>query len=132
MYLIKQNNGHYIPLDDSDYEDSKKIGIGKVVKVSQARNYEHHKKAMAILNIGFENQEEIEIFDIYRKVITMKAGFYDSVIDKNGNPFPIVRSLKFDLMSQKDFNEFYDSMLIVVAKELKITPEELGDNQNNI
>ena len=131
MYLIKTNNGHFIPYDDKDYEDSKLIAPGKVVKVSQARNYEHHKKAMAILTIGFINQDVIKVFDIYRKIITMKSGYYDSVIDKNGNPFPIVRSLKFDMMSQHDFNEFYKSMVVVVANELLISPEELEFNKEN-
>lgn len=44
MYLVKRKDGAYIPYDDSDYEDSKKIPVGEVLKASQPRNYKHHKK----------------------------------------------------------------------------------------
>jgi len=131
MHLVKLENGHYIPYSDMDYDLSKKVAVGKVVKGTLVRNPAHHRKAMAILNIGFENQDKIESFDVYRKVITIISGFYDNVPGKNGN-VPIAKSLNFATMSQLDFNEFYSAMVIVVANDLKISVEELENNKNNI
>lgn len=125
MYLVKKRDGSYIPYDDYDHEESKKIPVGEAVKVKQERNYLHLKKTFAIMNIGFENQDKIEFFEPYRKIMIMKAGYYDEVRDKDGKPYFIPKSISYAAMSQQDFNKFYDALLIAISKDLGITVNEL-------
>lgn len=124
MYLVKTRDGSYIPYDDTDHEESKKIPYGSVIKGTQARNYKHHKKAFALLTVGYDNQEKYQNFEIYRKVVTILAGYYDEVPSKIGPQF-IPRSISYANMSQQDFNKWYEDTMRVVAKDLDMTVEQL-------
>ncbi len=126
MYLVKDDN-YFVPYDTSDKIKFNKLKEGTVVKASQARNVEHHKKAFAILNTGFENQEKYADFDAYRMVTTIKAGYYIEVESKRGKEY-LPKSLSFENMSQADFEEFYESMCTVIAGDLGITTDELKEN----
>lgn len=46
-----------VPLYDSDYDLKKRLRVGSVVKckVSNPRNYEHHKKFFALVRLTFDN-----------------------------------------------------------------------------
>ena len=126
MMLIKQKNGNYIPYDDYDYEESKKIAVGKVVKATKLRNYKHLKKSFALLKVGFDNQEAFDSFDVYRKVMTIRAGYYDTVQNTKKDGFtPIPKSISFEKMNQEDFNNWYDDTMKVVSQDLGITVAEL-------
>lgn len=128
MYLIKQDNGTYIPIDDQDYDDSKKIGVGKIVKATQPRNFKHHKKAFALLKVGYENQDTYLNSEIHRKAMTIMAGYYDEVIDKKGDTHYWAKSLAYNTMSKKDFESWYEAMVRVVANDLEIEVDDLENN----
>lgn len=46
-----------VPLHDSDLDLKKRLRVGSVVrcKVSNPRNYEHHKKFFALVRLTFDN-----------------------------------------------------------------------------
>jgi hypothetical protein len=46
-----------VPMFDSDLDLKKRLKVGSVVKckVSNPRNYEHHKKFFALLRLTFDN-----------------------------------------------------------------------------
>ena len=121
MYLVKTNNG-YIPSDDKSYEESKKIAVGTEIKGVKARNIKFHRKAFALLNLGFENQEKFESFEVYRKVIIIRSGFYDEAPTKNGEVYYIPKSLSFEKMSASDFEDWYDATLKVIGSDLESDP----------
>lgn len=125
MYLVKRKDGSHIPSSDPDYEDSKKIKVGDEIKALKARNPSFHRKAFSLLNIGFENQEKYESFEVYRKVMTILAGYFDWVPTKDGDRIPMAHSLSYENMSAEKFEKWYDDMIKVVANDLKITVEEL-------
>jgi hypothetical protein len=116
-----------MPLYPSDYEEKKKLPIGweGVAEIKRERNYEFHKKFFALLNMFFDNQpeeNEIKNFNTFRKIKTMKAGFYESVItDKGITYLPI--SISFSSMDETEFKDLYSKMLDVVIRDLKITEE---------
>lgn len=125
MYLIKSKNGTYSPCDDTDFELSKKVGIGTVVKATAPRNYKFLKKAMALLNIGHSNQDVYESFEVYRKIKTIQAGFFEEAPDKDGAVIYLPKSLAFDNMSAKDFDSWYVATLDVIAKDMDTAPETI-------
>ena len=92
MYLTKTHNG-YIPSDDTSYEQSKKIKVGDEVKASKPRNAKFHRKAFVLLNLGHDNQDIYDQFEVYRKVITIRAGYYDEAPTKNGEIYYIYNSI---------------------------------------
>lgn len=131
MYLIK-DKGRYVPCSGSDKEASDKIPNGGIVKAQKARNYEFHKKAFALLRLGFSNQEEIQEFEVYRKWITVKAGYYDNVKHPLAiGPLMIPKSLSYEDMSAEEFEKWYEATLSVLSRDLKFAPEEVEKELEN-
>jgi len=125
MFLTKTKSGAYLPTYPSDHEESSKIPVGGEVKATQARNVDFHRKGFALLNLGFQNQDKQENFDIYRQIITMKAGFVLWGKDKEGKPYPFPESLAFNSMSAKRFQEWYDATLNVISKESELNKADI-------
>lgn len=125
MFLTKQSNGSYLPTYPSDLDESVKISIGAEVKVTRARNAKHHRKGMALLKLGFDNQDTFTDFTIYRYVTTMKAGFVAWVKGTDGKEHPLPKSISFENMSQGEFEDYYSAVLTVISKETDLTDEQI-------
>lgn len=126
--MIKQKSGLYSPVDDSDFEASKSVGVGGVVSAKAARNVGFHKKLFALLDVGYKNQREnVEITsrEIYRKLKTVEAGFYDEVIDRDGVVHKFPHSLSFDTMSAEKFEKVYNAVLDLIARDTETAPETI-------
>ena len=80
---------------------------------------------VALLNLWFENQDRFQEFEIARKVITIRAGYYDIAPTKDGEPYYIPKSLSFENMSQSDFEKWYEATLNIVAKDLEQSPDAI-------
>lgn len=115
-----------IPLFNTDYDKVSKIKTKTeyLIKITEPRNGKFHRKAFALFNLGFENQEKINSFDNYRKIVTMKAGFYTTEITDKGTVF-FADSLSFASMDNNKFNEVYSRILDVIAKELGLGSSEV-------
>jgi len=126
MYLVKLGNGHYTPSDDKSQEESQKIPVGSEIKGVKARNIKFHRKSFALLNLGYNNQDKFESFEVYRKVIIIRAGFYDEAPTKDGEVYFIPKSLSFENMSANDFEAWYEATLNILSKDLETKPEEIN------
>lgn len=131
MFLTKLKNGNYSPVDDSDFEASKKIAIGDIVKAVKSRNPLFHKKAFKLISIGFENQDRYDKFEVYRKVLTVRAGYYDEVEIKQGEVIPQAQSLSFESMSAEVFEKWYNDVLMVISEDMKTAPETIQNELNS-
>lgn len=131
MYLTKTKYGYFIPSDDPSKEQANKLSIGDEVVAKSARNPLHHRKAFALLKTGFDNQEKYKSLEIYRKVMTILAGYYDEVPSKRGVEY-IPHSISFENMSQQKFNEWYEATMQCVADDLGVTKQELETQLNEI
>lgn len=125
IHCIKTASG-LKPSHDTDIEKYQKLKIGEVYKcdIKKERNYEFHKKFMALCNMAFENQEKFINFDHYRKYLVCKAGFYTAVETDNGT-FVIPDSISFGSKDEFEFSEIYSKVLDVVIKEIGITSEQI-------
>ena len=118
-----------VPLYNSDYDKLKKLkrDTELVWEVKQQRNPMFHRKCMALFNLGFENQEQINSFDNYRKIMTMRAGFYTTeVTDKGVVYFP--KSISFANMDNSEFEDLYSKLIHVIAKDLNLNDTEVRQN----
>jgi len=125
VILVKQNNGSYIPAYPADDHESKKVKVGTEVKATRARNVKYHRKGFALLNLGFENQDTYDNFEVYRQVITIKAGFVTWVKGKDEKEYPFPNSLSFDKMNAKQFEDWYAAILEIISKETKLSGAEI-------
>lgn len=119
IQLVKKEDGSFIPAYPSDEEEANKIKVGEEVTVRRSRNPEFHRKVFSLIKLGFANQDVFDNFDIYRQVLTMKAGYVTWVKGKDNKEHPLPKSLSFDSMSQTEFEDLFRAVLEVISKELK-------------
>lgn len=118
MFLTKTKQGFFIPSSDLDRDLSQKIGVGTEVKATAARNVKFHRKAYALLNLGFENQNLTDNFEVYRKLKTIQAGFFDRTIDKYGAVHELPHSLSFEKMSAESFEKWFNATIEVISSDM--------------
>jgi len=130
IILQKVSDSHLTGATAQDKELVRKLKIGEALRVNytKPRNYEFHKKYFALLNLGFDSWEPEEVthnnivaqknFDKFREDITILSGFYDVVIDTNGNAKPKAKSISFGNMSQDDFEGLYSKTIDVLLEQV--------------
>jgi len=122
MFLLKTERG-YFPASPSDEAESSKIKIGSEVRVTRARNSQFHRKAMALIRMLYENQDQEPREEVHRKITIINCGYYDEAVNKDGVVVPIPRSISFEAMDAAEFEKFYAALLDVAVVKLKSSPE---------
>lgn len=126
IYLIKNDTGQFIPAYNSGYEKAKRFKPGETLlaDIKRPRNIGFHRKFFALLNMGFSNQEQYDIFEDYRAVMIMKAGYYKAIETDRGVVY-LPKSISFASMDNLEFEELYSKMIDVLIKELGLDQESI-------
>lgn len=127
-----------VPLYDSDYDLKKRLRVGSVVKckVSNPRNYEHHKKFFALVRLTFDNLPSnlAEYWNIHNEEDMLRRfkrdlGYYTSSLNERGEKEIEYQSISFSAMEQHEFERFYNQCIdLVLYKYIKgIDREDLTE-----
>lgn len=118
-----------VPLHDSDLDLKKRLRVGSVVrcKVSNPRNYEHHKKFFALVRPTFDNLplplvEKWNIRNEYDMLRRFKRdlGYFTNTINEYGEHEIEYLSISFAAMEQYEFEQFYNQCIdLVLFKYIK-------------
>lgn len=118
-----------VPLHDSDLDLKKRLRVGSVVrcKVSNPRNYEHHKKFFALVRLTFDNLplplvEKWNIRNEYDMLRRFKRdlGYFNNTINEYGEHEIEYLSISFAAMEQHEFEQFYNQCIdLVLFKYIK-------------
>ena len=118
-----------VPLYDSDFQMKKRLKIGTTVKckVSNPRNYEHHKKFFALVRLTFENLpcNLAEYWNIHNEEDMLRRfkrdlGYYTSTLNERGEREIEYQSISFAAMEQYEFERFYNQCIdLVLYKYIK-------------
>lgn len=118
-----------VPLHDSDLDLKKRLRVGSVVrcKVSNPRNYEHHKKFFALVRLTFDNLplplvEKWNIRNEYDMLRRFKRdlGYFTNTINEYGEHEIEYLSISFSAMEQHEFEQFYNQCIdLVLFKYIK-------------
>ena len=122
-----------MPLYPSDLEEKKHLKLGKVYSCEFhfERNYEMHKKFFALLKIGCENSQHVEMpLDTYRKYAIIKAGYGIPYKTPKGI-FVDAESISFASMTQEKFEKAYSDVLDFIIKDTGADREFIEDNLIN-
>lgn len=119
----------FVPLHDSDLDLKKRLRVGSVVrcKVSNPRNYEHHKKFFALVRLTFDNLplplvEKWNIRNEYDMLRRFKRdlGYFTNTINEYGEHEIEYLSISFAAMEQHEFEQFYNQCIdLVLFKYIK-------------
>lgn len=122
-----------VPMYDSDLEEKKKLKIGTAVllNITRPRNYEFHKKFMALVRLTFDNLPEHlhDAMGIYNEDDMLTALKFDlglcTIIRIGNRDFIKEGSISFAAMDETEFEQFYKrSIDIILHRYLRGT-----DNQ---
>jgi hypothetical protein len=123
---VKKNKENLSSCDSESLTYIKKMkrDIAYKITITESRNYEHHKKLFAALNIGFENTKLEVTEDGYREYILIKAGHFFT------NTFPKyvqfkAKSISYDKLNKDGFEKLYPEVIQQVANDIGITNKEL-------
>lgn len=128
LYLVKN---HYNQLEADDLETEEilsKLKINEVVRVnySKPRNYEHHKKFRAMINLVFSNQDKYETEEDLIIELKLRAGHYKEHLTLRGKVIYVPESLSFENCDQIEFEKFYNKAINICLKYfIKADNEEL-------
>lgn len=125
-----------VPLYDSDLDLKKRLKVGSVVKckVSNPRNYEHHKKFFALVRLTFDNLPSnlAEYFKVHNEEDMLRRfkrdlGYFKTSLNERGEKEIEYQSISFSAMEQHEFERFYNQCIdLVLYKYLKgIDKEDL-------
>lgn len=118
-----------MPMYDSDLDLKKRLKIGSVVKckVSNPRNYEHHKKFFALVRLTFDNLPSnlAEAWKIHNEEDMLRRfkrdlGYFISTNNEHGEREIEYKSISFAAMEQHEFERFYNQCIdLVLSKYIK-------------
>jgi hypothetical protein len=122
--LVENTATGFVPYDDFDLEEKKKFKIGEKYwfEVKKARNYLFHKKFFSLIKVGHDNTKLDLPFDVYRKVMIIKAGYFKAYNTGKGTYYE-ADSISFESMDEEKFQEVYSRVLDKIIEDIGTTKE---------
>ena len=121
-----------MPIYPSDILDKQKLTIGKDYEcdIKNPRNYEFHKKFFALINLGHHNTKLELPFDVYRKIMIMRAGYFTAYQTDKGTHYE-ADSISFGSKTEDEFQEIYSRVLDQIIKDIGLTSDEVEEELTN-
>ncbi len=118
-HLRVDENYGLTPVDDEGikYVYNRKVGDVLSCEIKQCRSYPQLKRFMAFIQVTFDMQDYFDNKESYRYWLTMKAGYFDSIVAPNGNVMFKAHSLAFDNMDEDVFKKVFSNCIDVFLKE---------------
>lgn len=123
LELVKRSDGAFICAYNSDHELSKRVKSGDsvVAKLTVPRNVGFHRKFFALIRYTFNNMSEemsgkFPSEEALRLELTLQAGYWSQHVTMGGKEIVYPQSIRFDKMSQIEFEKLYSTILDVVLK----------------
>ena len=99
------------------YIYNRKVGDILSADVKICRSYPQLQRFMKFIAITFDMQEHFDSKPAYRYWLTMKAGYFDTIVAPNGNTMFKAKSIAFAEMEEDEFREVFSSCIDVFLKE---------------
>ena len=107
-------------------DDADKIPFGEGVEdIKKNRNPRNHKRFFAFVKQAFDMQEFYEEIEVFRKVLQLKAGFFDLVISEKGKNVYLPKSISWDELDEIEFRELFNRVVNAFIRDF-------GDKLNDI
>ena len=125
--MLKQRGGLFIPASDIEEEKLTKFKSGEVyeIELKGSRNPAFHSKMFAFFNFCFQYWQgdkeflsESKQFDVFRKNLTVLAGFYDEFWTIKGTVRIEAKSLAYSKMEPEEFEECYTALINAAIKHI--------------
>lgn len=125
--LFQRTWSAFEPVDDNAKKIFKRYKLGDTVELEHKakRNIKFHKKYFAMLNLTFQNQDITDDSKLFRKLVTIAAGYYHWIELIDGTKQKEANSISFDSMDDLEFQDYYNDTFNICLKILGCKSEEL-------
>lgn len=126
LFFIKSQGGVLIPADSECIDNMQKIKNGDTIMIEYKpkRNYLFHKKAFALLNLVFQNQDKYENITDLLVEFKLKAGHYNHHLTTKGKIIYIPKSISFAEMDELEFGEIYNKFIDIALRDFVAMSKE--------
>lgn len=130
IMLVKTLSGSIIPAYDQDKENLKRFKAGEpfMAQVTKPRNLRFHRKAFALFNMVFENQEVYRNLDDLRHDLTIEAGYFIEGSNIHGEVIKRAKSISFAAMDDLEFSNYYNAVIETIVKYFHFDKQDILDN----
>lgn len=113
--LIKRPDTLWAPSGEEAEEVCQKFrtGFEFVAQINQKRIGSNHRRAMASLRVLFHCQRTYEDENVFRKALTLDAGYFSTLIRLDGSVVLIPDSISYDAMEEPVFKEWKNKVIQV-------------------
>lgn len=134
----KEAGGMLIPATDLDADRMAKFKTGAIypVEIKRSRNPDFHGKVFAFFNFCFEHwagdrefMDEAGQFDVFRKHMTVLAGYYDTFYNIRGDVRVEAKSISYSNMEQEEFEQLYNALIRVAVQNIFVGCDESIENR---
>lgn len=125
--VTKHESGGLFPFDSEARDVVSKWKIGDMIEIDarKPRNYKHHKKFFALLDLFYTNTDLFSNQHECLEWFKIKCGIYKTI--KVGETYyPITGSISFSKMEQDEFDLFYNKAIQAALDELPVGYEALA------
>lgn len=116
--MMKQADGRLAPSLEHDAEKLRRIKLGDIVEctIVKKRNGKHHRKAMALLQFLFDNQDRYDVFKDFLVEVKLRTGHYYEHITVKGTIMYLPKSIAYENMDQVEFDLWYNKVINAALK----------------
>ena len=134
----KLPGGVLSPMSDIDAEalNGFKTGETYEIDIKRSRNPAFHGKTFAFLHFCFQHwqsdrefMDESAQFELFRKQLTVLAGYYNQLHHIDGSFRLEAKSLSYGSMEPEDFEKFYNAAIQAAMKHIFLTTDEQTFNK---
>ena len=125
--MIKQAGGILVPASDIESESMKRFKTGEQyqIEIKLSKNAQFHRKTFSFFNFCFEHwrsdkefMDEKGQFDVFRKNLTVMAGFYKEFFNLMGEVRIEADSISFSNMDNETFEQHYNALINAAMKHI--------------
>lgn len=128
--LVKGLDNKFSIAYPTDYDKAKKLKAGEeyFFEVKRSRNLKFHRKAFALFNLVFQNQDVYSNLEDLRHDLTVEAGYYTERVNIHGEVIKQAKSISFASMDETVFSEYYDSIIKQIVLHFNFDRQDIVDN----
>ena len=118
LYVCKGLGATLRPADEVATDAIRKFPAGEVyeIEIKRPRNLKFHRKAFALMQLAYENQENYTEFDKFRRALVIEAGYFDDLRLLDGTTVREAQSLSFAKMDEDDFGKLYNALINTILR----------------
>ena len=118
IYVCKGLGASLRPADEVATDAIRKFPAGEIyeVEIKRPRNLKFHRKAFALMQLAYENQENYTEFDKFRRALVIEAGYFDDLRLLDGTTVREAQSLSFAKMDEDDFGKLYNALINTILR----------------